>query len=294
MKVGTALSIYEQARNLILNNSCPISELVEKVYKAGASHIEFSCDLFYCTENFRNAFKNDIKNLVNLGKKFGITYSLHLPYIMGMEISSFSEDIRQASINQIRQIVEDTLPLNITHYVMHENMLEYIERMSIKLQEGAYSYLDTAVRSIFSNILEKSLKFMKSFLNLKKLCIENQERGDLSILDSTIAEFDLGICCDFPHLLMRGESVTEFVKKYKSKIKAVHIHDVKEESLSFGIIKREDHHQLGTGNLNIEKILNLLKGVGFNGPIVIEDHLAKDPVESIRILNESINKILAK
>lgn len=292
MKIGTTLSIYEQAQHLALNNSRPISSLVEKAYEVGARHIEFSCDLLYGTENFRWAFIKDIENLIKLGKELGISYSLHLPGIMGIEIASFSEFIRQASIEQIKQIIEDTLPLNITHYVMHEDMLEYVERMSAKLQ-NSHSYLDSALQAIFINNVEKSLKEIKT-LDLQKLCIENQERGNLAILDSVIASFDLGVCCDVAHLLMKAESVSEFIEKYNKKIKVVHIHDVKESQISFGIIKREDHYQLGVGILNIEKVLIMLKNINFDGPIVIEDHLGGNPMESVRILNEFVNKVLEK
>jgi len=51
----------------------------------------------------------------------------------------------------------------------------------------------------------------------------------------------------------------------------------------------DDHQGLGTGFIDVDGVIQMLRAARFDGPVVLEVH-AVDPIDSVRILKQAIER----
>lgn len=96
----------------------------------------------------------------------------------------------------------------------------------------------------------------------------------------------IGLCYDTGHAARAGDDIVEGVRKIGQRIYGVHLKDVNAEKRDVVI---------GTGTLDIKGFLKALKGVGFNGALMVEYELEPaNPVPGIRQSLEFVKKALAE
>ena len=83
-----------------------------------------------------------------------------------------------------------------------------------------------------------------------------------------------------------GADVRDFIETHKSRIKLLHLKDMKRtlDGVTFA--------EVGAGNLNMYGIVNTAKSVGISTFIVEQDNCDGDPLESARISYENLKKII--
>ena len=100
-------------------------------------------------------------------------------------------------------------------------------------------------------------------------------------MDFVIDKLKCNIVFDVGHWLKQGFDVYRLVEKYYSKIVNIHIHDV---------VNGKDHQALGTGILDVERFINILKKRGYKKYLTIE--LAHDDIKGVISSFKVLKKII--
>lgn len=293
---------------------------------AGNEHFELDDDLVHLKREITLWWKQQASpHLLEL-KKDGITYSVHLSQFGGLQIDSFIPEIRRASVEAIKRIVNFYEPLEPTTYVLHlggdrffrylnthaidpvlRQELDKIFPHSILKKYALRKFIQVLVwwtqRHVNDTIVVPSvleaLEELKKIIPAQKICLENLEYSDFDMMaDRVIPRTNSRIAFDIGHDAIRnglGHS-KQFILKYGNKIAQVHLHDIRQIAVmhypsGFREPVYQDHKPLGTGGLDLKNnVLLPLKVVGFSGPIVIEDYY-HDPLPSVKILKQAIDEI---
>lgn len=102
-------------------------------------------------------------------------------------------------------------------------------------------------------------------------------------IDKFFSLCDVDFVPDIAHLAAGGGDPLEIIKKYYSKIKYVHLKDM----------KNGEFCPLGTGDINLEDIINYLKQNNYQGDWLVEiDGFSGDPTDACKISFDYVNKFI--
>lgn len=191
--------------------------------------------------------KIDVKHFKGIAEKYGIYFTIHLDE--NLNVCDFNPYVAEAYIKTVADTIELAKQLDIKVMNMH-------------IAKGVYFTLPDRKVFLFS---EYKAQYLKSIIEIRnmcvnaigdadiKICIENcdgyedfQKEAIELLLESKVfaLTFDVG------HNHGIGGADEEFIMKHKDHLKHIHLHDAQ---------GRKNHLALGTGEMNIEKYLNLAK-----------------------------------
>ncbi len=191
--------------------------------------------------------KIDVDYFRSIADKYDIYYTIHLDE--NLNVSDFNTYVAEAYKKTVADTIEIAKQLSVRVVNMH-------------MAKGVYFTLPERKVFLFSEYKEQYLKSIVDFRNMCekaigdvdiKICIENcdgyedfQKEAIELLLESKVfaLTFDVG------HNHGIGGTDEEFVMKHKDRLHHVHLHDAK-------VIK--NHLALGTGEIDIEKYINLAK-----------------------------------
>ena len=191
--------------------------------------------------------KIDVDYFKSIADKYGIYYTVHLDE--NLNISDFNPYVADAYIKTVVDTIEIAKQLDIKVLNMH-------------MSKGVYFTLPDRKVLLFSEYKEQYLKSIVTFRNMCesaigekdiKICIENcdgyedfqKEAIELLLKSNVFAlTFDVG------HNHGIGGTDEEFIMNHKDRLQHIHLHDAE---------GRKNHLALGTGEMDIEKYLNLAK-----------------------------------
>jgi sugar phosphate isomerase/epimerase len=251
--------------------------------EAGANHIEISGEaIAVLPAPFRDKFRDEASGgLKKLHEKDGISFSVHLPFMGGVNFTTSIDGIREASLDVVREIVGQCAPLEPITYILHiSGLLEDLLGVGLKNDAIIETYLSCAAESI-SKILQ--------VIPNSRLCIENLEYISFEKLLPLVEQFNTRICMDVGHIKLRNEDIGEFVARHGERLGQVHLHGVTKKVFDKRVTVLDDHQGLESGLIDVDAVIALLKDVKFNGPVVLEVH-AVDPIESVRILKHAVER----
>jgi len=268
MKVGTLLHPAWVAESLLDPKPGGIlAPLIERCVDCGARHIELTGEMFTLAPDPLPAqLEQEIRDvLVPYKIDRGLSFSLHLPSMGGLDLSSSVEDIRRVTIETHRRIVEIVRPLDPENYVLH------IAGMAQEAAGGMFTGGSAGrLGKLLMGNVTKSLETLFRFLEPEEICVENLLSYPMEFIGPLVEELGLSVCLDVGHLTVRGESLDDFLDRYGGRIREVHLHDVKKVRYGPFVSVQIDHHAVGQGELPVEKVLRDLLAAGFSGPIVLE------------------------
>ncbi len=188
-------------------------------------------------------YRLNYKDLKRLLKNAGISSTVH-SISWDINISSFSKDVREFSIKEVKKSID---------------IASEIESELIVFHPGRMSFT-AAGREVFFKILIESIISIYKYARNKgvKICIENMEplkkellvtEKDFETLYSRLNLEDIYITMDVAHLGSL-KKVKDFYQSMKERIAHIHISDVLNENI---------HIPLGTGDMPFKKIIALLK-----------------------------------
>jgi sugar phosphate isomerase/epimerase len=287
MKLGTLLHPHWLAKSLTSQTKQGIlGHHVRRCLEAGAEHIELTGELFtLAPDPLLTLLRNEIhEELRHLKEREGLSFSVHLPYMGGLDVSSSIHEIREATLGVFRRIVELTRPIEPLNFVLHiAGMLH--EATSGDLTGEATQPLHTMLMNNVISCLDK----MSTFIDPERICIENLPTTSPEFLARIVGRGAYSICLDIGHLIVRGDPLEDFLAMHSEKIREVHLHDVQHFHYAPYVHLHIDHQSLGQGQLPIPKILDRLSYYGFSGPLVLET-LRDSGTASIKLLKELLAK----
>ena len=218
--------------------------------------------------------KIDVDYFKCIADKYGIYYTIHLDE--NLNVSDFNPLVAEAYINTVADTIKIAKQLDIKVLNMH-------------MSKGVYFTLPDRKVLLFSEYKEQYLKSIVDFRNMCenvignadiKICIENcdgytdfQKEAIELLLESNVfaLTFDVG------HNHGIGGTDEEFIMKHKNRLHHVHLHDAQ---------GRKNHLALGTGEMNVEKYINLAKEQ--NCRVVLETKTIDGLKQSVEWFKESL------
>ncbi len=191
--------------------------------------------------------KIDVEQFKNVADKYGIYYTIHLDE--NLNVCDFNPYVAEAYKKTVADTIEIAKQLDVRVLNMH-------------MARGVYFTLPDRKVYLFSEYKEQYFKSIVDFRNMcekaigtadVKICIENcdgytdfqQEAIELLLESKVFAlTFDVG------HNHGIGGTDEEFIMKHKDRLHHIHLHDAE---------GRKNHLALGTGEMNVEKYINLAK-----------------------------------
>jgi sugar phosphate isomerase/epimerase len=162
-----------------------------------------------------------VKMLKEVADRSNLTYTVHLPLDtwMGHEEAS----VREQSVDKCLRVMERTAPLVPFAYVLHFHGDQRGESPSPDLER----WLDGHRHSV-----ERLLQEVHS----QNLCVETLDYP-YELIEDIVSDYNLSVCLDIGHLLMCGFSPEDYLDRYLSRTRILHIHGIEEgqdhNSLSF-------------------------------------------------------------
>jgi len=284
MRIGTMIEPKKIARAFLgTDGQHSLADEARRLIDAGANHIEISGEAVAVLPGaLRDKFREEgAGGLRDLHEKDGVTFSVHLPFMGGVNFTTSIDSIRHASVEVLRDITDQCSPLEPVTYVFHvSGLLE--DLMSVGLRDGQVieAYLAYAT---------ESLEQIVAFIPAERLCIENLEYIAFEKLFPLVEKFGTKVCMDVGHIELRKEDIGEFVKTYGPYLGHVHMHDVTYQLFDKRVTVMDDHQGLGSGIIDVDGVIEMLRAARFDGPVVLEVH-SVDPIDSVRILREAIDR----
>jgi sugar phosphate isomerase/epimerase len=219
---------------------------------------------------FSQAFAPEtIDRLAALSEETGLGYTVHLP-LWSTEPSTPLEPVREGSVRALVDIVERTLPLEPEVYVLHATGALAAEFYGMDLPDLAKGFVLQQFQAAAAHSLRTILD--RTGIDGRRLAIETIE-FPLDLTLQLAEELDLSICLDTGHILAGFSGPLGFWETLEAclpRLAEVHLHDAPQwqrgQPLGYGT----DHKALGTGDLDVGRLLARLEASGFDGPVIFE------------------------
>ena len=196
----------------------------------------------------------------------------HMPWFLNI-IHPY-DSVRAAILAECGRIFEMCQELGIEHVTIHPDYM--------KLKRGPDELVDRTADSLRA-LVEDADKYGL------KLCLENFEEEYFSTenLKQILTSVDgLRFTLDVGHAFMKvkkTENVLKMMDELKKYMLHVHMHD------NHGF--RDEHLPLGVGTIEMQKIVDGLKKIGYDRTITLEIHA--DDREYLQISRRKLEKMLA-
>lgn len=191
--------------------------------------------------------KIDIAYFKSIADKYGIYYTIHLDE--NLNISDFNPYVAEAYQNTVLDTIGIAKQLNIKVLNMH-------------MVKGVYFTLPDRKVLLFS---EYKMQYLKSIIEFRdvcesaigdadiKICIENcdgYEDFQKEAIELLLQSHVFALTFDVGHNHGIGGADEDFIMNHSDRLHHVHLHDAQ---------GRKNHFALGTGEMNVEKYINLAK-----------------------------------
>jgi sugar phosphate isomerase/epimerase len=256
------------------------AQLVRSMSESGFRTIELGGDLtLFLPTIFQ---QKSIEALSRVKEELDLSYTVHLP-LWSVEPSTPLEPVRRGSANAIVDCIRSTTSLNPEVYVFHATGALAAEFYRMNLPEIAREFILHQFKSNAAQSLKQILA--ETGIPSRKIAIETIEFPFGLTLDLA-EELDLSLCLDTGHVLSGFSgtvTVEEVLEASMPRLAEVHLHDSPQHKPGQKINYGQDHRPLGTGDLNLEYVLDRLVAAEFQGPVIFELQL-HEALESLKVI----------
>ena len=251
---------------LIENNS--IDESINLCKELGFNFIELNMNLpQYQLENI------DVDKLNKLQKENNIFFTIHLDE--NLNVSDFNNYVADAYLKTVLETIEIAKLLDVKIINMHLSKGVYFTLPDKKVylfEQYRENYLQSITS--FRNIIEKKLKNTDI-----KICIENTNGYtdfQIEAIDILLQSSVFALTFDIGHSHCVDNIDEKFIINRENNLIHLHLHDAQD---------KKDHMTLGTGNVNVEKYIELAKK--HNCTVVLETKTVEALKKSVEWLKNN-------
>lgn len=264
------------------------SALVRQLFNAGFRLIELGGDLgMFLPQSYS---PESVEKLAALKQELGLRYTLHLP-LWSVEPSTPLTQVRHGSRAALVEVIQLTKQLEPESYVLHATGALAAEFYQMRLPELGRQ----VILKMFQSGAEETIQTILAETGIasRKLAVETIEFPHELTME--LAEkFDTSICLDVGHVLVGFSGPVELfdvLEQVLPRLGEIHLHDGPwqfaggERKIGYG----KDHSVLGTGDLDVPRLLKRLEEAKWKGPIIFEL-----TVEQALLSKEFIRKVCPK
>lgn len=223
-------------------------ETLNRYAKANIKSIEVSVD-------WRVFQDLNWQEITDNAQKAGVeVWSFHLPFAQELNIASPDENLRQYSVNVLKEQIEKIVKFGVRIFVVHPS--------TGPIKDDERHLYITASKKSLAELAEAAAKVGAT------VCVENLPRHGLGhnvqeMLELVSAHNGLRVCFDVNHLcLAYGSNHLQFVDALGKKISTTHMSD-------YDFID-EKHFFVGNGKINWFELISALEKADYNGPFLYE------------------------
>jgi len=241
--------------------------LVRRLHERGFDPIELGGDLgMFLPQSYQ---PKAIEALAVLKKEASVSYTLHLP-LWSVEPSTPLTPVRHGSAQAVIDVVKATLPLEIESYVLHATGALAAEFYQMCLPDAGKALILRMFQAGARETIQTILKEIG--IPGRKLAIETVE-FPFELTLELAEEMDTSMCLDTGHVLVGFSGPVELfdvLEKVLPRLGEIHLHDGPWQGPERKIGYGKDHSPLGTGDLDVARLLDRLEAAHWNGPIIFE------------------------
>jgi len=226
---------------------------------------EIELVLFESEANDNLTGEMEINTLIDLSIHQDVGFNIHLP--IDIFLGDRSEEVRSKGALIVKKMIERTLPLGPSFYILHFDLRNRNE------QE------ESNVEAWHGHIIRSVKEIMECGIEPNRICIETLGYP-FEWIEDIVRGFELSICLDIGHVLMHGQDLQLYLKRYLPQASIIHLH---------GFQNGIDH--LGIDRLyepDLKLILSHLDD--YKGIVSIEVFSINDLMRSLTILEEKWGK----
>jgi sugar phosphate isomerase/epimerase len=243
------------------------ADLARRLHSHGFDPIELGGDMaLFLPHSFSEAA---LERLAHLQAETGVTYTVHLP-LWSVEPSTPLAPVREGSLRALIDTVQATRSLEPECYVVHATGALAAEFYQMKLPDFAKSLL---LRQFQARARESMRALLtETGLPSRRLAIETIE-FPFELTVELAEELDLSLCLDTGHVLVGFSGpvgLFEALERCLPRLAEIHLHDGPWQGPEREIGYGRDHRPLGTGDLDVGRLLDRLAEAGFGGPLIFE------------------------
>jgi len=238
----------------------PLEEEMQYAVEHKFDHIEI--DLIKEDTNLESFNRKRIHELKKLSFNSHVSISLHLPYTLNLIRKNIIS--RKKLFSQINHAFDLAADLNATHITSHigsfSKQIIWSDPRDECLKKAIDSILTIAdiadrhhIRFALENLIPLPSHSAYHFVG--------DNINDFSEIFSKVNSEFIGFCLDLGHSNM-NEGGIEYIKQLSNKIFCVHYHD--------NTGRKDQHLQIGEGNIPWKETLGELDRRGFDGPYISE------------------------
>lgn len=186
----------------------------------------------------------EINELKSLGRDREITYNIHLPTDVSLGVDHAAEG--DAAVEALLRTIDLSRPLAPVSYTLH-----------IPLEAAAMN--DAGLAGWRNRVRDRLRRLLaRCGLPSRHIAIETLDYP-LEYLDTVIREFDLSICLDTGHLMVRGEDCRKAFATDPERVIIIHTHGVENsrDHLALHRLSPEHTRQLQSIIQNFKHSLSL-------------------------------------
>ena len=210
--------------------------------------------------------KDDLKRIIS---PFDVTY--HLP---GGEINiaAINPRVREASINEIKSLIDLAAELEIKKILMHPGSYTAMPEAYRRMERMIKQLAQKSIYEIFDYAKDRGISL--SLENLEEIFFCSPEEF------KPFVKRGIGLVLDTAHAMKSDVDPLAFVKKFERRISEVHLVDGKKGD----VIHR---YPFGSGEVNCLKVLDKLIEINYPGKVIFEEISEENLTKSLGYLKDN-------
>ena len=205
--------------------------------------------------------EEEISHMMSLSIHHEVNFNVHLP--IDIFLGDKSEEIRSKGISIVKRVIERTLCLNPSVYILHFDLRNKNGREE--------SDIETWRRRIIQSVEE----IVEYGVGSNRISIETLGYP-FEWIEDIIRDFGFSICLDIGHILIQDQDLRLYLDNYLVNISIIHLHGFQNGIDHLGIDRLPESH--------LKLILSSLRN--YRGIVSIEVFSIEDLMRSLITLEE--------
>jgi sugar phosphate isomerase/epimerase len=206
-----------------------------------------------------------MQEIRRIADRSALSFTIHLPY--DRDLGASDDAARMDAVSDLVHVIEKSRILKPSAWILHP----FCEWQRFGPDGPPGDWMDRFSSSI-DLLLDRDIP-------PESLCLENL-RPAFSPLEGLVTGKSLSVCLDVGHLLFYGHDLDDFLKRYGSRIRVLHLH---------GIRDGRDHRSLTWLDKSVlETLMAFLHNGGAQRIVTLEVLGQADLDESLRVMSRYI------